>query len=107
MNYIEHYDEELDTVFEIPEFDMSGYRELDDFLAQHEALLQAAVLSALHNAIELGFDLIPVFAVKESDSVVSLARDQFEEKLASCLEYFKQVEEYEICVVLTKLKKKL
>lgn len=107
MNYIEHYDEELDTVFEIPEFDMSDYRELDDFLAQNEALLQAAVLSALHNAIELGLELIPVFAVKESDSVVSLSRDQFEEKLASCLEYFKQVEEYEICAVLTKLKKKL
>ena len=107
MNYIEHYDQELETVFEIPEFDMNGYQEFDDFLAQNESLLPTALLSALHNAIELKFDLIPVFAVKESDSVVSLARDQFAETIANCLEYFTQVEEYETCILLTKLKNKL
>jgi hypothetical protein len=107
MNYIEYYDENLDTIFEIPEFDMSGYIEIEDFLTQNEALVQVAVFSALHSAAEFGLDEIPVFAVKESDSVVSLARDQFGEKLASCLEYFAHMEEYELCTVLINIKKKI
>lgn len=107
MNYIEHHDEELNMTFEIPELDMTGYWELEDFLAEHEAQVQAAVLSALYNAIELGLDHIPVFGVKESNSVVSLNRDQFHEKLEGALAYFTKMEEYEICGTLANLKKKL
>lgn len=107
MNYIEHYDEELDLAFEIPELDMSGYATLEDFFEGEAALVNAALLSALYNAIEMELDQVPVFAVKESDSVVSISRDQYEEKIESCIGYFTLIEEYEFCTVLTKLKAKL
>ena len=107
MKYVEEYDAELDMMFEIPELDSADYGEMDEFLAAHEAEIQAAVLSALWNAAELGLDRIPVFVVKGVNSVVNLAREDFQQKLDSCLEYFTRVEEYEICATLTQIAKKL
>jgi hypothetical protein len=107
MKYVEEYDEELDMTFEIPELDSDGYSDIDDFVINNQAEIQAAVLSALYNAIELELDRVPVFVVKGADSVVSLAREDFKEKLDLCLEYFTQIEEYEICVTLARLNKKL
>jgi hypothetical protein len=107
MKYVEEYDEELDMTFEIPELDPAGHEDMEDFIQENQAEVQAAVLSALYNAIELGLDRIPVFVVKGADSVVSLGREDFKEKLDLCLEYFTQIEEYEICATLTRLNKKL
>lgn len=107
MNYIEHWDQELDLTFEIPELDMDGYFDLEEFLADHSEELHAALLSALYNAHELQIDRVPAFAVKGSDAVVCIERPEFAEKLDSCIRYYSQKEEYEICKLLTTIKSEL
>jgi|LakMenE18May11ns_1017448.scaffolds.fasta_scaffold9526119_3 hypothetical protein len=107
MNYIEQYDEESDYTFEIPELDTAGYATLEEFAESQSAEIYEATLSAIYNAIELDLDWVPVFAVKDSDSVVSLNRDLFRDKLDRCLSYYQSIEEYEICSTIKDLQEQL
>ena len=107
MNYIEQYDEESDYTFEIPELDATGYATLEEFSESQSAEIYEATLSAIYNAIELDLGQIPVFAVKDSDSVVSLVRDQFRDKLDNCIVYYQSIEEYEICSTIKDLQEQL
>lgn len=104
MEWIDQYDEELDTSFEIPEFDTAGYRSLDEYTSDNAALVQAAILSALHSGLSLGIDHVPVFAIKGTDFVIEMERVEYAEKLEECMNYFTSIEEYEMCSVLQELK---
>ena len=107
MDFIEQYDEENDYYFEIPEIEIATDQTIEDFLNSEDADLYAALLSALYNAITLGFDTVPVFAVKYEDNIVNINREEYPESLDNCLKYFTKLEEYELCQVLADLKKKL
>lgn len=107
MHYIEHYDPELDLAFEIPELDPSEYPDLESFFVGEEHSIRLAAYSALYNALQLGLDQVPTFALKGSHSVVTLVRENYAAQLEKCLEYFAQLEEYEACAELAELKKKL
>lgn len=104
MEYIDQYDEELDTSFEIPEFNTSGYGSLEEFTSENTALVQAAILSALHTGLSMGIDHVPVFAVKGTEWVIEMERAEYEEKLEQCQSYFQEIEEYEFCSILQELK---
>jgi hypothetical protein len=109
MKYIEHYDEDLDTIFEIPELDLTGFESFDEFMesAESPAILHPAVLSALHTAAELEITHVPVIAIAGSDLVVELEEAAYLEKLEECLQYYSELEEYEICGILTTIKEKI
>ena len=107
MNYIIQYVEELDTDFEIPELDAASYRDIEEFMEREHVEIHAAFLSALYNGITGNLSMVPAFAVKDSDSVVNLARDEYPRWLQDCLKYFTDNEQYELCSVLIDLEKQL
>jgi len=104
ITYIEHYDQGLDLTFELPEFDISGSESFDLFLAANPGPVQFAIFSAISTALELGLERVPVFAVRGSDAIIGLDRNQFNEKLDACLGYFISIEEYEACSEVAELK---
>jgi len=107
MNYIIQYVEELDADFEIPELDAAPYRTIQEFMEGEHVAVHAAFLSALYNGITRNLPLVPAFAVKDSDSVVNIARDEYPRRLQECLKYFTDIEQYELCSVLIDLEKQL
>jgi len=107
MNYIIQYVEELDTDFEIIELDAAPYRDIEEFMEREHVEIHAAFLSALYNGITGNLSMVPAFAVKDSDSVVNLARDEYPRWLQDCLKYFTDNEQYELCSVLIDLEKQL
>lgn len=107
MNYIIQYVEELDTDFEIPELDAAPYRNIEEFIEREHVEIHAAFLSALYNGITGNLSMVPAFAVKDSDSVVNIARDEYSRRLQECLTYFTDNEQYELCSVLIDLEKQL
>lgn len=107
MNYILQYDEELDLDFEIPELDASIEEILNDTLLSNQHDIRMAMLSALHNGIEMKLDRIPVFAVKDSDFIFVLPKEEYSSQLDKSIAYFSNLEEYETCSDLAKLKELL
>jgi hypothetical protein len=105
MNWTEHYDEVNDLTWEIPEIALTGLDQLKGVGCDRSTELWTAVLSALYNGIRLDCTEVPVFAVAGSDSVVTLQRADFAEKIERAIEYFLEVEEYEVCQCLQDLKR--
>jgi hypothetical protein len=57
--------------------------------------------------IEYELEEIPVFAILETESVFMLDRDSMPTAVDGCIEYYKEIEEYEMCNELLKLKSEL
>ena len=107
MNLILHYDEVLDMEFEIPELDPTGYADIAEFLAAHEAEVNEASLSAIHNAVELDLDQVPAFAVKGVEEIFMIHRSEFQRQVQRLLNYYSGLEEFELCIVLQELEQKI
>ena len=104
MNYILQYDEELDIDFEIPELESTIEELLTDSVMNNNHEIRVALVSALHHGIEMGYCRVPVFAVKDSDFIFTLFNTEYLEQVDKCITYFSDIEEYEICADLQKLK---
>jgi hypothetical protein len=107
MKYTEYYREDIDIAFEIPIFDLSGYGSVEEFEEQEEEIFCEALFSGLYNAIQMDLDWIPVFLIDNSDLVLTMEEQYYEEKIDRCLEYFISVENYEYCNILKILKDKI
>ena len=107
MDLIRQYDEDLDLEFEIPELDPTGYPDIPSFLEAKEAEVNEATLSALHTAIEMGLPWAPVFAVKGVDEVFTIKKEEFKKQSSRLLEYYSELEEFELCIVLQDLQSKI
>lgn len=103
MNLILHYDESLDLEFEIPEFDPTGHYNIPSFLEAHEAEVNEAILSALHTAVEMELEWAPTFAVRGVEEVFCVKREEFANQVQRLLEYYSELEEFELCIVLQQL----
>ena len=107
MDYIEHYDEEKDLAFEIPEVSMKNYASLEELFSVENGIYNASVLSAIYNAVELKLKDVPLLCIKETSSVIYIHEENYEEKLEKCLEFFLAIEEYELCSTIEIIKKKI
>lgn len=107
MNLILHYDEDLGLEFEIPELDPTGHPDIPSFLEAHEAEVNEAILSALHTAVEMQLDWAPTFAVRGVSEVFAIKQEEFPRQVQRLLEYYSELEEFELCVVLQQLQMQL
>lgn len=107
VKYVDFYDEDLKKSFEIPEYDLGEAMTMDDFVKESPAIFNAAILSALYNAITLDLPSIPVFTIKGVEEGFTILRSDYAEKLEICLKYFESIEEFEFCTTLINLKEKL
>ena len=57
--------------------------------------------------IEYELDEIPVFMIEETDSVFMLDREAMATAVDGCIEYYTEIEEYELCSELAQLKSEL
>jgi hypothetical protein len=107
MEFIEIYHKESDRTITIPELDLHPEEEMEDFLQRERPLVIRAMAVALTLMIEFGTDTMPCFIVKDSDSVFNVHREEAVYSVDRCIEYFEEIEDYEKCIKLTKLKEEL
>jgi hypothetical protein len=107
MEFIEIYHKESDRTITIPELDLHPEEEMEDFLQRERPLVIRAMAVALTLMIEFGTDTMPCFIVKDTDSVFNVHRTDAVYSVDRCIEYFEEIEDYEKCIKLTKLKEEL
>ena len=107
MEFIEIYHKESDRTITIPELDLHPEEEMEDFLQRERPLVIRAMAVALTLMIEFGTDTMPCFIVKDTDSVFNVHRTDAVYSVDRCIEYFEEIEYYEKCIKLTKLKEEL
>ncbi|CAB4175057.1 hypothetical protein UFOVP1247_73 [uncultured Caudovirales phage] len=90
-----------------PTISAAGLKKGDDFAVVYRAEIAEAVKIAIQRMIIHNLNEIPVFIVKETDTVFQLDRDSMAQAVDGCIEYFKEVEMYETCGLLLHLKKQL
>ena len=106
MKYTEYYREDIDTSFEIPIFDLSTYESVEEFEEKQEEVFCEALFSGLYNAIQMDLDWIPVFCIEDTEMVLTMEKEYYEEKIERCISYYVSVENYEYCNILKILKEK-
>lgn len=107
MRYTEYYREDIDTSFEIPIFNLSAYESIEDFEEQQEEVFCEALFSGLYNAIQMDLDWIPVFLIEDTEMVLTMEKEYYDEKIDRCISYYVSTENYEYCNILKILKEKL
>jgi hypothetical protein len=80
---------------------------VDRFVQENRAELSEAVLTAITAAVDLGLETVEVFEIEELGVVFSLSREEMNNSLDGCLDYFQSVEEYEKCNKIINLKTKV
>lgn len=107
MEFVEEYHQETQRSFPIPELEFQAGEEIEDFLERKrpEVIRAMAVASTL--LVEFGAESIPCFAIKDTDMVFNVHREEAAHTIDRCIEYFTEIEDYEKCIKLTELKSRL
>jgi hypothetical protein len=100
-------EEDENIELEFPTFSAAEVTEGLDFEVHYRKEIAEAVHLALDRMIEYDLEEIPVFAILETESVFMLDRDSMPTAVDGCIEYYKEIEEYEMCNELLKLKSEL
>jgi hypothetical protein len=100
-------EEDENIELEFPTFSMDGMEDGDEFATHYRKEIAEAVHLAVVRMLLYELDEVPVFMVAETDSVFMLDRDSMPTAVDGCIEYYKEIEAYEICADLTQLKSEL
>jgi hypothetical protein len=90
-----------------PVISAAGLKNGEEFSIVYRKEIAEAVKIAIERMVEYQLSEIPVFAVEETDMVFQLDRDSMATAVDGCIEYFKEIEMYEVCGILLNLKKQL
>lgn len=93
--------------FVIPELAMLDEETTEDFLGRERDTISRAVALAAMLLVEFDLKVVPTFAVEGLEVVFSLNRDEAVYSVDQCIAYFTEIEEYETCDKLLKLKSKI
>jgi hypothetical protein len=107
MKFIEEYDEVSDTTFIIPEFEITGSTDIQEYVDSNRDPVTRAIAAAVDLMVEFGVDTVPCFAIKDTDIVFKIHRTEAVYSVDQCIQYFLEIEDYEKCARLTNLKSKL
>jgi hypothetical protein len=107
MEFIETYHEEANRAFTIPELEIQPGEEMEDFLQRERPTVIRAMAVALTLMIEMDLTTAPCFTVKDTEMIFNVHRTEAVYSVDQCIEYFKEIEDYEKCIKLTKLKEEL
>ena len=100
-------EDEENIELEFPSFSAEGITNGEEFAEVYRAEIAAAVYLAIGRMIKYELDEIPVFAIDETESIFMLGRVEMGTAVEGCIEYYREIEEYEICAELSQLKSKL
>lgn len=92
---------------EFPTFSSAGLKNGEDFAIHYRVEIAEAVYLAIGRMIDYELDEVPVFMLEETESIFMLDREAMSKAVDGCIEYYKEIEAYEICADLSQLKSKL
>lgn len=102
--YIKYYDKISGTIFNILSFDDKTTE--DDIYIKYKHDMYKKIYESLSIlSKEPAWDSVPCFSL--DDQIMRIKKDDVMEHLNNCLDYFTQIEEYEKCSDLIKIKKLL
>jgi len=107
MEFIETYHEEAGRAFTIPELATQPGEEMEGFLQRERPNVIRSMAVALTLMIEMDLTTAPCFTVKDTEMVFNVHRAEAVYSVDQCIEYFEEIEDYEKCIKLTKLKEEL
>ena len=107
MKFIEEYDEDSDTTFLIPEFEITGSTDIQGYVDSNRDLVTRAIAAAIDLMVAFEIDTVPCFAIKGTDIIFKLNRSEAVYSVDQCIQYFSEIEDYEKCAKLVNLKSKL
>ena len=86
---------------------ISNLSETDRFETVYRKEIAEAVHLAVSRMITYELDEVPVFMIEESGTIFQLDRESMSFAVDGCIEYYKEVEDYEMCADLLSLKGEL
>ena len=89
--------------FQVPEFDMLGWRTVDHWVQDHRDYLIDAIFDALVIGITKNLLRVPVFLIQGSDSIMNITKDGYVHNIKRCIQHYTDLERYERCALLKKL----
>lgn len=92
---------------EFPTFSAAGMTNGDEFAIHYRAEIAEAVYLSIGRMVDYELDEVPVFMIEETESIFILDREAMDKAVDGCIEYYKEIEAYEICAELSQLKSKL
>lgn len=103
VEYIEYYDNDLEQNIKILKFEDNISQDKLEIIYKDE--LQRASFKALEMLSTTSFEQVPCFMIQ--DNLFEIDRNQYEEHLLECLNYFTDIEDYELCDKLVSINEKL
>ena len=91
------------VAFQVPEFDMLGWRTVDHWVEEHRDSLIDSIFDALVVGITKDLLRVPVFLVQGSDVIMNITKDTYLHNISRCIEHYADIEKYERCALLKKL----
>jgi hypothetical protein len=85
----------------------SGFDEMDSFIEKNKDVMTEQVVSSIEYALEKHIDIIEVFTFKDSNFVITLSYENFNQNLNNVYSYYIRAEKYEYCTRIKKLQLKL
>jgi hypothetical protein len=102
LKWDEYHDDKTNMDYELPHFTMNGYKSQDDFYHDNNMSVFSTVFSCIEFAILNKLEQVPCFIL---DNFVMTVNDKlFLQKLDECRLFFEQLEMYEKCADINKLK---
>jgi hypothetical protein len=75
----------------------SDFKELESYVKSHKTDLTECVISSIEFAIEKNLPMAEVFNFKNSDFVITIAREAFRDNIQSVYNFYLTEEKYELC----------
>jgi len=85
----------------------SNFSQMESYIKLHKADLTEKVLDCIDYAIKKKLKLVEVFKFENSEFLITLTSDKFEENITNVYDYYIKEEKYELCPRVIELKKKL
>jgi hypothetical protein len=102
LNWEEYHDDVTEMDYELPHFTMEGYKTQDEFYHKNNLSVHSTIFSCIEFAILNKLQQVPCFIL--DGFVMTVGTKFFPEKLENCLLFFEQMEMYEQCAEVMKLK---
>ena len=104
VDWEKHIDANYGFSLELPVFDSTGYKDMEDFDYQNRDVIYNMLLACIELGIENQFHEVPCMIIDEIIFIIK--QKDYLNKIKVCLRYFENQEEFEKCGRLVTLRKK-
>lgn len=85
----------------------SKFNEMENHIINNKTILMEQVLNSINYALTKKLQFVEIFKFKDSDFIVTLGEDKFEENINNIFDYYIKSEQYELCDRVKKIERKL